>query len=260
MTLKIDLTFQVRYYSIDFEQTGFLSIYTQIGTLVDHGKRSHSMRPHDNVLGGAVLEVTNLSFGYSLGRQILVNINLSCQGGEVVHIKGSNGRGKSTFIKILAGLIRPQVGTLSWTDDQKVMMPFETCEYLAAEHNGLNDELTAMDNLRFWPSLKGAQVTDPLVLKVLERWGLSGKLIQSNLTIARFSTGMKRRLALARVCLSNSRIWLLDEPTYGLDTQGLSALKDMIQDHKGKGGLTLVVSHEPGELSKLFTNTVELAG
>ena len=156
--------------------------------------------------------------------------------------------------------MRPQVGTLSWTDNQKVMMPFETCEYLAAEHNGLNDELTAMDNLRFWPSLKGAQVTEPMILKVLERWGLSEKLVQSHLTIARFSTGMKRRLALARVCLSNSRIWLLDEPTYGLDTQGLSALKDMIQDHKDKGGLTLVVSHEPGELSKLFTNTVELAG
>jgi len=140
------------------------------------------------------------------------------------------------------------------------MMPFETCEYLAAEHNGLNDELTAMDNLRFWPSLKGIQVAESSVQAALERWGLNGTLVQSNLTIARFSTGMKRRLALARVCLSNARIWLLDEPTYGLDTQGLSTLKDMIQDHKNRGGLTLVVSHEPGELSKLFTNTVELAG
>lgn len=206
-----------------------------------------------------MLEVKNLSFGYSLGRKILNQINLTCQPGEVVHIKGSNGRGKSTFIKILGGLLTPLEGTLAWTENNVKILPYETCEYLAAEHNGLNDELTALDNLQFWPSLKGAKNTSQDIQSVLETWGLSGKLVQSSLTISRFSTGMKRRLALARVCLSNSRILLLDEPTYGLDTQGLTVLKDMIKKHQDKNGLTLLVSHEPGELSKLFTNTVDLA-
>jgi heme exporter protein A len=206
-----------------------------------------------------VLEVKDLSFGYSLGRKILNQINLTSHAGEVVYIKGSNGRGKSTFIKILGGLLRPLEGTVFWTENKVQVLPYHTCEYLAAEHNGLNDELTALDNLEFWPSLKGAKSSPEEIQLVLETWGLSGKLVQSSLTISRFSTGMKRRLALARVCLSNSRILLLDEPTYGLDTQGLTVLKDMIKKHQDKNGLTLLVSHEPGELSKLFTNTVDLA-
>jgi heme exporter protein A len=205
-----------------------------------------------------MLRVNNLSFEYGLGRKIFEDFNLILNSGELAHIKGSNGKGKSTFIKILAGLLSPTKGIVTWTKDNGESHPKEYCEYLSAENNGLNDELSALLNLRFWCSLRGGEISASQISAALEIWGLGGELVQSRLAISRFSTGMKRRLALARVQLSTAPLWLLDEPTYGLDTQALGVLFKAIEMHLQRGGAVVLVSHEPGELAKLCTHSVEM--
>jgi heme exporter protein A len=205
-----------------------------------------------------MLKVEHLSFEYGLGRQIFSNFQMVVQPGELVQIKGSNGKGKSTFVKILAGLLSPTQGTVTWTKGDEQVHPKDCCEYLSAEHNGLNDELSALVNLQFWCSLRQGQISSRQISEALETWGLVGDLVQSRLAVSRFSTGMKRRLALARVQLSPAPLWLLDEPTYGLDTQAMVVLFSALKKHLQEGGTAILVSHEPGELAKLCTHSVEI--
>ena len=205
-----------------------------------------------------MLEIKDLEFSYGSSRQLIKSFNLNLHQRDIIHIKGSNGKGKSTLIKLVAGLLTPQKGTISWLEDQDSLSSSSRCEYLAPENNGLNDELSALQNLLFWVKLKNRDIADQSILSTLDDWGLKGILVQKHLNVGRYSTGMKRRLALARIALSHSPLWLFDEPTYGLDAEALKNLKKLLETHQSKGGITMMVSHEPGELSSLFTKSLEV--
>lgn len=205
-----------------------------------------------------MLEIKNLEFSYGSSRKLIKDFSLSVAKGEVVHIKGGNGKGKSTLIKLIAGLLSPQSGTINWLNGSEAMPASSQVEYLAPESNGLNDELTADKNLKFWVRLKNPIVTVNEIDNAMAVWGLRGELVQKRLGVGRFSTGMKRRLAIARVSISPSPLWLFDEPTYGLDNEALLSLSDLMRAHAQKGGIVMLVSHEPGVLASAITRTVEI--
>ena len=174
-----------------------------------------------------------------------------------MHISGPNGTGKSTLLSILAGLRDSQKGEFhlfvgkEQKDDVKPYI-----EYLSAEANGLFSELDAISNLRFYTKLRGHNYSDTELIAELKRWGLASRLVYRNFPVNKFSTGMKRRLALARVSLSAAPLWILDEPVYGLDTEGIVEFRNMIRGHVAEGGMVVMVSHDMEAISDLKAETL----
>lgn len=206
-----------------------------------------------------MLEVKDLEFRYQY-RRIISQLSFQVKPGELLHIVGPNGCGKTTLMSLLAGLRREQSGTITFRKAQGQVLTDrrEAIEYLPAEANALYGKMDAMQNLRFWTGLR-QQVADEHVLRAeLARWDLDHALVRQNFPVERFSTGMKRRLALARVNLSGAPCWLLDEPLYGLDTKGIQTFQAMLDKHLLAGGLAVIVSHDTAPLQPFALQTLEL--
>ena len=205
-----------------------------------------------------MLAIENLSFGY--GRRVLFNnLSLQVEPGTVTHIVGPNGAGKSTLMSIVAGLLSATDGKIEYVhQNQEVEDRRDYLEYIPAEANGLFLKLDAINNLRFWCELRGVDSSLATIEPVLEQWSLAHKLIREGFAVEKFSTGMKRRLALARLGLSPAPMWLLDEPIYGLDTEAIATFRKALEQHIASGGGCLVVSHDTEPLAGLVTHTVNL--
>ncbi len=208
-----------------------------------------------------MLKIHNLEFRYQF-RRILQGVSFAAEAGEIVHIIGPNGAGKTTLMTILAGLRQEHAGRIEYetapgklAEDRRNFI-----EYLPAEANALYGKMDAMTNLRFWQSLRGHKSSDEALIQELEQWDLDHPLIRQNFPVERFSTGMKRRLALARVRLSATPCWLLDEPLYGLDTKGIQTFQGMLEAHLKNGGQAWIVSHDTAPLSIFKLRTLDLGG
>jgi heme exporter protein A len=206
-------------------------------------------------LGPIMLSVNSLSFSFQHDT-LFTDVSFDINAGELMHLTGANGAGKSTLMSIVAGIRSPDSGEISLLDNNK--QPVEDLklevEYLSAEANGLYTKMDATQNLNFWASLRGLKHSDEIIHQELSKWGLGHRLIRNNFPVGKFSTGMRRRLALARVNLSNCRCWLLDEPIYGLDAKGISLFQTMLKQHKEQGGIALVISHDTAPLEGLITS------
>lgn len=163
-------------------------------------------------------------------RLLFRGLNFACAAGQALQITGANGIGKSSLLRLLAGLLKPYAGTM------------EVKGALA-----LSDERLAMDthwnlqrSLDFWARLDGRGDTD--ITSALELTGLADL---ADVPVRYFSTGQRKRAALARVAASGADIWLLDEPANGLDTQSVVLLGTMMQRHLEAGGIVIAASHQP---------------
>ncbi len=206
-----------------------------------------------------MLIIEQLDFRYQY-RQILKQLSFQSQPGELIHVTGPNGAGKSTLMTILAGLKREHAGRIRYLDNQnrEVEDRREVIEYLSAEANALYGKMDAMTNLRFWQGLRRQHLGDEQLVKELQYWDLGHPLLRTSFPVERFSTGMKRRLALARVRLSGCPCWLLDEPLYGLDTKAIEAFQTMLAEHLNQGGEAWIVSHDTAPLQKFNLRTLSL--
>jgi len=196
-----------------------------------------------------MLEVQNLRFSYR-SRVLFDGLSFAVADGSVLHLGGPNGAGKTTLVKIIAGLLTADDGTVTLKnkgveeEDRRVGL-----EYLPAEANGLYGKLNAPDNLAFWAKLRGLALDGSQIHEALKAWGLGHPMLAGAFPTERFSTGMRRRLALARFSLSVAPFWLLDEPLYGLDAEATHAFRALLLRHVQRGGAALIVSHEPAALS-----------
>ena len=190
--------------------------------------------------------------------QLFEKLGFELKPGGVLHLTGPNGCGKSTLLAILAGLRTQFSGEISFmSEGKKVENHREYMEYLSAETNGLYRQMTARQNLEFWSHLGGKKTSSESLSQCLKRWGLSSPLLQS-FPVCRFSTGMKRRLALARVELSGRPCLLLDEPLNGLDRAGIEVFKGFIKERQEKSGMAIIVSHDRQSLNGLITKELSL--
>ena len=203
-----------------------------------------------------MLVLKNLSFGFR-HRRLFSDLSLSVGPGELVHLAGPNGAGKSTLMSVVAGLLSPDKGEVEYlTNGAPVDDRREHLEYLPAEANGLYVKMDATQNLLFWSRLRGRALTREAAFQALEPWNLNHALLRDGFPVEKFSTGMKRRLALSRLGLSPAPGWLLDEPVYGLDAQAMGIFHEQLKAHLAKGGLALVISHDLKPLEGLITRTV----
>lgn len=176
-------------------------------------------------------------------RLLFQHLSLSVQPGEVLRISGGNGAGKTSLLRMLCGLVRPESGDVCWDGVSIWQQPdayFSNLLYLGHEL-ALNDRLTPLENLRFTSASAGdnkslAQCTD-----ALRQLGLDDQL---DLPVRVLSQGQRRRAALARLVLAQHRcVWILDEPFTALDTLAVTHLAGLLHQHTLAGGMVVVVTH-----------------
>lgn len=192
-----------------------------------------------------MLIVKSLSFSFE-HRRLFHDVSFQVEPGSLLHLKGANGVGKSTFLGILAGIRKQDHGTIEYIDQTQQSYPDirELSAYLSAEANGLYTKMDAIGNLRFWCNLRGLKPSNAELVASMDTWGLGHPLLRQNFPVEYFSTGMRRRLALARLSLSKASCWLLDEPIYGLDDKGIELFRQHLKKHLDCGGVGVMISHD----------------
>ena len=174
------------------------------------------------------------------GEPVFSGISFALADGEGLLVTGPNGSGKSTLLRIVAGLL-PSAGGSIEIADADVRWPdiASACHYLGHQ-NALKPALSVRENLGFWRDYMGEPhlaVTEALEMVGLDEIG--------HLPLGYLSTGQKRRIAIARLLVSYRPVWLLDEPTAGLDRASEKQFADLMQAHLEDGGMILAATHLP---------------
>jgi heme exporter protein A len=175
-------------------------------------------------------------------RPVLRGIELTVKHGEFLVLFGPNGAGKSTLIRILCALMRPSSGTARVADCDLAENPdgVRARIGLIAHHTHLYEDLTALENLRFYLRLRGALEVEQRSLQALKTTGLE-RVIHSR--VRTFSSGMKKRLCIAKIMAHPPTVLFLDEPYSGLDEQGIAMLNRFLLSLKTQGCTIVMVTH-----------------
>jgi len=173
------------------------------------------------------------------GREVFAGLEFAVSGGQALSVTGRNGSGKSSLLRLVAGLVRPAGGRIDWEGGDPELTLGEQAHYLGHQ-DPLKPSLTVLENLQFWSRYLGAERAAPEA--ALAAVGLDGL---DHLPAAYLSAGQKRRLSLARLITVQRPIWLLDEPTSALDTSAQERLASLMQEHLAGGGLILAATHGP---------------
>lgn len=167
------------------------------------------------------------------GRMLFDSLSFTLPPGGAGHVSGPNGIGKSSLIRIAAGLLRPADGTVTHPATRALM----------AEALALDPAPRLIDALAFWAGLdaepRGARDRATRALVAV------GLATIAEVPVRLLSTGQRRRAALARVVASGATLWLLDEPANGLDVASVAMLERLIAAHRAAGGIALVATHTP---------------
>ncbi len=178
------------------------------------------------------------------GRPLFRKLSFALQPGQVVWLRGRNGRGKTSLLRLLAGLSTPAEGAVHC---DAVALPVAGPAWrerlvFIAHANALKDDLTVLECLRFLAQLQGRPATESQLTMALERLGVAPLAARPVRTL---SQGQRRRVALARLALPQPpSVWLLDEPFDALDDDGFGRLNGLLSEHAAAGGSTLLTSHQ----------------
>jgi heme exporter protein A len=174
-------------------------------------------------------------------RHVLKGVSLQVSPGELVHVSGPNGTGKTTLLRVITGLLRPEQGTVTWCAQAINRFRSEYQARLAylSHEPALKGDLTALENLRFSVGLK-RRATPSELYETLKRTGVAQC---AELPARVLSAGQRRRVAMARVLAMRASLWLLDEPFTNLDAEGAQLMSQLLRAHVEEGGLAVVVAH-----------------
>jgi heme exporter protein A len=177
-------------------------------------------------------------------RLVFAGLDFSLGAGDVLVLVGANGSGKSSLLRIMAGLLPPAAGRLQWNDLDLAQDPAGHRERVqfVGHQDGIKPALTVSENLRFWTRLRasGAGDNGQGIEEALDAVGLGAK---ASLPAQYLSAGQRRRLALARLVGSSAPLWLLDEPKTALDGDGAARVEALLARHREKGGLAVIALH-----------------
>ncbi len=189
-------------------------------------------------------------------RMLFSCLNLQLQNGEAVQVQGPNGAGKTTLLRILCGLRSPDEGKILWKgrDIAEDRAEFQaTLAYVGHAH-GIKGDLTPLENLRFWSTIHPVK-QDLIISEVLQAVGLGA---YENILSRRLSAGQRRRVAIARLLITDARLWILDEPFTAIDTEGIRMIEKVISQHVEQGGMAVLTSHQPVTLDCGMLRTLRL--
>ena len=166
------------------------------------------------------------------GRMLFEGLSFALAAGEAAVVTGPNGVGKSSLVRIAAGLLAPAAGSVKATG---------ACALLT-EAAALDGDRTLAAALGFWARLDGVAMAEERLRSALVALDLADL---AAVPVRLLSTGQRRRAAIARVAASGAAIWLLDEPANGLDTGSVARLESLVAAHRATGGIVIVATHQP---------------
>ena len=185
------------------------------------------------------LKINNLSCqrGYNL---LFKNLSFELNSGEVLKISGPNGSGKTSLMKILAGLNSFETGSIEY-DNIKINSEKYNLDFLYLGHlAALSPELSCLENLKYTAHLGNNNLnldfSDALTKVGLEKF--------ENELVGKLSAGQKKRIALSLLFITQSKVWLLDEPFSALDSQAIKIIESRIEEHCNSGGLCILTTHQ----------------
>ena len=208
--------------------------------------------------GGEILRIEDLAFAWpskpasTAPREIFDGLGISVRGGEIVVVRGENGSGKSTLFKLISGALRPRRGRIE--ADTIAYVP-QNPEHLFITHR-VADELAACSRARSRSRSDSGSGEAAAVTALAVRFGL-GELLQRN--PYELSAGQKRRLSIAAAASTDARLVLMDEPTFGLDHQGVAALITAITELRRRGCAQLIATHDTAFAAAVAERTLTIA-
>ena len=202
----------------------------------------------------AQLTVKNLAC-WRNEQALFEGLNLSLSPENVLFLQGENGSGKTSLLRILCGFRLADEGEISWGNQSTSSLPeyFSNISYVGHK-NGIKDELTVEENLNLMRSM--ATASDIKTEEVLKQIGLFKR---ADVLTRLLSAGQKRKLALARLMMTNNSFWVLDEPFTSLDKASVGFFESLIKQHINKGGMLILTSHHEIDLSGLSVNHFSLS-
>ncbi|MEE4407528.1 MULTISPECIES: cytochrome c biogenesis heme-transporting ATPase CcmA [unclassified Serratia (in: enterobacteria)] len=169
-------------------------------------------------------------------------LSFTVKPGEIIQVEGPNGAGKTSLLRILAGLAQPENGEVCWRgqNTQRHRENYYQDLLFLGHQPGIKAMLTPFENLQFYQAVRAAPDRQA-IWRALEQVGLVG---YEDLPVAQLSAGQQRRVALARLWLSECPLWILDEPLTAIDKQGVAELISLFEQHAQQGGMVLLTTHQ----------------
>ena len=194
-------------------------------------------------------------------KPLFAPVSFSLQAGQALHLQGDNGIGKTSLLRIICGLSLADGGEVLWNGSSlnkqhpEVVEAFRATLCYMGHQQSLKDELTAIENLLFDAQIAGRSLSYDKAMDALQKMGLKAR---AHLPLRVLSQGQKRRTALARLSVTDAKLWVLDEPFVALDTHSLNSVQEALANHVQQGGMLLYTSHQAVELLQSNGHAVDV--
>ena len=198
-----------------------------------------------------MLLINNLSFSRNKTK-IFENLNLSLNNKGMMQIKGKNGSGKTTFLKVILNILEPESGEIIWKGKniKKNIFDFYNQTTFIMDNNTSTRELSVQDNINFWKGLSSSKLNNDEIFKLLKKLDIE-QYYKTRVML--LSSGERKKLELLRLILEQKKLWVLDEPFNHLDDLSIEILNQTFIDHINSDGMILFASHFNPNISNLET-------
>ncbi len=191
-------------------------------------------------------------------RELFKNVSFSLEAGGLMQVRGPNGSGKTSLLRMLCGLSHPANGEIYWYDQPIRSL---SSDYFAAvtyigHLSGTKDDLTVIENLQISSALAGVEICLDQANEALDYIGLSGR---ETLPVKVLSQGQRRRVALARLLVCKTPLWILDEPLVALDVMAVKLIQEILEQHLQHGGMIVMTTHQEINISAVSILQLQLA-
>ena len=189
-------------------------------------------------------------------RTLFSNLEFSLEAGQALLLEGRNGSGKTSLLRILCGIRLPDAGMITWdgTDINRLGADYHQHTAYVGHRDGIKLDLTPLENLAMSRALgKPNDITLEAALDKVDLYGFEDVLTRN------LSAGQKRRLALARLLVTDTVLWILDEPFTSLDVHGIQIIEELLETHTAGGGMLAVTSHHTVNLNDTPVQRINLS-
>ncbi|HEY4696882.1 MAG TPA: cytochrome c biogenesis heme-transporting ATPase CcmA [Gallionella sp.] len=204
-----------------------------------------------------MLEISNLACSRG-DHRLFSGLSFALDFGQIMQVQGANGSGKTSLLRTLCGFITPDEGDIIWRGENIRELDEEYyAEMLYLGHlNAIKDELSALENLCISAGLSGVELEEKEAMAALRRMGLRGRELLPTKVL---SQGQRRRVALARLLVSDAKLWVLDEPLTALDVGAVALIQELIEEHLAQQGMVIFTTHQPLEVAGVEMRSLSLS-